>query len=131
MATEPGLWEPGKGIAPELGTLRHFVQLMQTADAADLPAALSEEEAEAHAPLMKQPNEAWAVAESLGDDEIETLIRFFTLAEQQLPGWDGGKQSPVIPLVKILRGRDAFGEALRKWIKANTDNRFLPYGSAL
>ena len=49
----------------------------------------------------------------------------------QLPGWEAGKKNPVIYLVRILKDRDGFDPELRKWIKTNTDNRYLPYGSAL
>ena len=62
---------------------------------------------------------------------IVRLVRFFTLAEMQLAGWEAGKQSPVIPLVKVLKGRGSFDAELRRWIKTHTDNRYLPYGSVL
>jgi hypothetical protein len=81
--------------------------------------------------LMKLDAAAWAFAEQLTDEEVVTLIRFFTRAEMELPGWEAGKRSPVIPLVKILKSRDGFGADLRKWIKSNTDNRYLPNGSVL
>jgi hypothetical protein len=37
----------------------------------------------------------------------------------------------VIPLVKMLKERGDFDADLRKWIKSNTKNRYLPYGSAI
>ena len=49
----------------------------------------------------------------------------------QLPGWDGGVRSPVIYLVKLMKERGLFTPELRKWIKKNTDNRYLPNGSVL
>ena len=81
--------------------------------------------------LMKLPADAWQVAACLADADIEALVRLFTLAEMQLSGWQAGNSSPVIPLVKLLRARNAFSRELRRWIRANTDNRYLPYGSAL
>ena len=83
------------------------------------------------APLMRQESDAFVAAENLSNDLLADVIRFFTLAEMQLAGWEAGKKNPVIYLVKILKDRDAFDSELRKWIKANTDNRYLPYGSAL
>ena len=71
------------------------------------------------------------MATALSDEELIGLVRFFTLAEMQLPGWDGGKQSPVIYLVRILKQRGAFTPMLRQWVKANTDNRYLPNGALL
>lgn len=134
MSTGPGVWDPGKrkqSVAPDVARLRDFVRIMEATDSEQLDAALSAEEIEANAPLMRLETSAWQVAEELETAELEALIRFFTLAEMQLPGWDGGKNSPVIALVALLKRRDAFTPELRKWIKANTDNRYLPYGSAL
>ncbi len=74
----------------------------------------------------------WAVAgESLEDADVVGLIRLFTLAEQQLPGWESGAKSPVVPLAALLRKRNAYPNDLTAWIKANTNNRFLPYGSLM
>ena len=61
--------------------------------------------------------------------ELVSLARFYTVAEQQLSGWQAGPKSPVIPLVRELKDRKQFDPELRKWIKANTDNKFLPHGS--
>lgn len=79
---------------------------------------------------MQATLESWQSAcESLDNQQIHHLIRFFTLAEMQLSGWEAGDKSPVISLVKILKSRDAFPEKdFIRWIKQNTDNRFLPYG---
>lgn len=71
-----------------------------------------------------------AMASSLDTGDIVALIRLFTLAER-LPGWDAGPRSPVIALAAELKGRDAYPADLTRWIRANSDNRFLPYGSLL
>lgn len=125
-----GVWEPKSSVRLDSGKLRNFVSLM--ADAGDSVAGLlTEEEIAGEAGLMKLDEGAWEVANNLTDEEIVALVRFFTLAEMQFTGWDGGKQSPVIYLVRILKERGTFTPDLRKWIKAHTDNRYLPYGSAL
>lgn len=129
MSSGVGVWEPGGSTRLDIEKLKHYVTLMQKADVADLGASMSRSDIKEGAMLMKLPPAAWSVAERLSDAEIEVLVRFFTLAEMQLSGWDGGQDSPVIPLVKILKVRGAFDAELRKWIKANTDNRFLPYGA--
>ena len=74
---------------------------------------------------------AWEAAEAKDSETIISLVRLFTLVEEQVSGWEAGSKSPVIPLVKVLRARDDFEVELRKWIKANTKNRYLPNGSAL
>lgn len=81
--------------------------------------------------LMQCESADWAVAEALDTALLEALIRFFTLVERDISGWEAGSKSPVIALVKIVKAREAFTGDLRRWIKAHTDNRYLPYGSAL
>ena len=71
-----------------------------------------------------------AAAASLDSARLLALVRFFTLAER-LPGWQAGARSPVIPLVAELKKRGEMPADLQAWIKANTDNRFLPYGSLM
>lgn len=68
--------------------------------------------------------------EGLPSAEITALIRFFTLAER-LPGWESGPKSPVIALAAVLKARGDYPPELTAWIKENTDNRFLPYGSLM
>ena len=84
-----------------------------------------------NADLMQQSQESFDIVNSFPDDVIIDLIKFFTLAEMTYSGWKAGKKSPVIYLVKILKGRAVFCDELRKWIKNNSDNRYLPYGSVL
>lgn len=73
--------------------------------------------------------EAWRAAEGLADDDLIALVRFYTLAEGRFAEWKAGAKSPVIALCRMLRSRGAWPADLTAWIKANSDNRFLPYGS--
>jgi len=70
-------------------------------------------------------------AENLSSEQLVALTRFYTLAEGRFPAWKAGSNSPVIVLAKVLRARDAWPAGLTAWIKAHTDNRFLPYGSLM
>lgn len=126
-----GVWEPKKPTSVEPEKLRQWLEIFRGADPDDLPASLSEDAIQADAVFMKLDESAWQAAEQLNDNELEDLIRFFTLAEMQVPNWQGGETSPVIYLVRVLRARNAFKPELRKWIKRHTDNRYLPYGPAL
>ncbi|MGB5325866.1 MAG: hypothetical protein WBN40_10640, partial [Pseudomonadales bacterium] len=57
------------------------------------------------------------------------LMRFFTCAEMQLPGWQAGDKSPVIAINKILKRRGhKLDKAMLGWIRQHSDNRFLPNG---
>ena len=80
--------------------------------------------------VMRLDVDVWEVVEGLSTTEIVHLIRAFTLIEI-MPGWEAGAKSPVISLVKTLKKRGEFDAELRKWIKSNSDNRYLPYGSVL
>ncbi len=129
MAIE--VWEPKQPAGVTLEQLTALSAQMVDADLSDLGTVLDKESIKRDATLMTQTEESWEVAAALSDDDIVVLIRFFTLAEMQLAGWEAGKRSPVVPLVKILKSRGVFTPELRKWVKANTDNRYLPNGAAL
>jgi hypothetical protein len=72
-----------------------------------------------------------AAAAALDDAQIVALVRLFTLAEMAFPGWKGADRSPVIAFAALLKQRGAFPAGLTAWIRANSDNRFLPYGSLM
>ena len=93
---------------------------------------LSRERVSALAAVARQDEKAdWkAAAVELEADRLVSLIRLYTLAER-LPGWEAGPRSPVIPLAAELKKRGEYPDDLTAWIKANTDNRFLPYGSLM
>jgi hypothetical protein len=118
-------------VAVDVEFLQDMARLASDSDLADISASLDVSQISKGAVLMTLDPASWDCVNEWDDCRLEALIRFFTLAEMQLPGWRGGNKSPVIALVKMLQKRDAFPQELRKWIKANTDNRFLPYGSAL
>lgn len=82
---------------------------------------------------MTQPQSLWQpVLEPLETGTLIALVRFFTLAEQHWTGWEAGDKNPVIWICKTLKPRGAFPDIeLTRWIKAHTDNRFLPYGNPL
>lgn len=130
-----GTWEPNqdkdKPEPIEEDMLRRFMVLGGSDQLAVLAGVMEASDKSAGARLMQLSTASWDVAKAFADSEIENLIRFFTLAEMALPGWEAGKKSPVICLVQILKSRDAFSADLRKWIKKNSDNRYLPYGSVL
>jgi hypothetical protein len=123
-------WEPNapQDISKEM--LTTFIQLSENDQLEQLNANLSEEFVQKNSFIMKLAGTRWAVpCETLSNTEIEHLIRFFTIAEMQLSGWEAGDKSPVIALIKLLKAREAFPEkTFIRWIKQNTDNRYLPYG---
>lgn len=126
-----GIWEPTSPSTLTLDRLHELLTQISGLESSKLFSLLGDDFIRANSQLMKLDASTWQVADGLVEAELVSLVRFFTLAEMQLPGWEAGNQNPVIPLVRILKERDGFSVELRKWIKANTDNRYLPYGSAL
>lgn len=108
-------------------------RLLEAAARLDAPDfGLSGAEIAEFAALARHPDVDWqAPVARLGDDQVLALLRLFTLAEGALPGWAAGGKSPVVVMAAVLRQRDAYPEGLTAWIKANSDNRFLPYGNLM
>ena len=129
-----GSWDPSLGSQSEaltldsvlLTRLQAYSRHEQLEQLADL---MSPEDTQQLAELMQLDHLQWrAAVEPLDSDAIGHLIRFLAVAEN-LPGWEAGAASPVIPLAKVLRER---GERLSKeqllWLREVSENRYLPYG---
>jgi len=129
-----GMWKPGEGSESrvvELALLGRFVQLAKRLSGALDAGMLDTAELANESWVMMVGPAAWEGVRELDSDSIIALIQVFTLLEEQISGWEAGNKSPVIPLVKMLKERGDFEADLRKWIKSNTKNRYLPYGSAI
>jgi hypothetical protein len=129
-----GVWKPGENaesrvVGPAL--LDRFFQLSKGLSGALDAGMLDAAEVANENWVMTVGSAAWESARALDSERAISLVRLFTLVEEQISGWEGGNKSPVISLVKILKERGDFEADLRKWIKANTKNRYLPYGSAI
>lgn len=111
-------------------------------DVARLVAASAQQEAEAFGlselevvrlgPLARSRAYNWTqLAEQSEPAVMVALIRLLVLAEQRFPAWEAGADSPVIPLARALKQRGTYPADLTAWIRANSRNRFLPYGSLM
>lgn len=128
-----GSWTPEKEkvtLSIDTQWLQQCIVLSRSDKLELLPAPFSEEEQQKYAVFMRVAPEQWqAAVANFSNDELVDLIRFFTRAEKLISGWDAGKESPAIWINKALRKR---GEKLSRdmllWIRANTDNRFIPNG---
>ncbi len=125
------VWQPTKVNQLTETKLDQYVGMVNSLDLDNLSGSLPELNQKSDSWLMKLDLTAWEIASRLDTEQIIALIRFFTLAEMQLAGWDAGKTSPVIALVKLLKKRGEFASELKQWIKSNTDNRYLPNGAVL
>lgn len=132
-----GNWDPSAEKATtdfriELPQLVRFIELAENNQLNQLDQLMSSEEKQQQARLMQQDKASWfAAAQTLSDEQIVSLMRFFTVAEA-LPGWQAGDNSPVIWLGKVLKQRGTgIHTELLIWIKAHSNNQFLPHGALM
>jgi len=127
-----GLWDPGSEKKSETKVEKEVIDSFLTLSTKENISLQDLEKVglNSQQAVMRLGHQAWQLAEDRSVAELDHLIRIFTLIEA-IPGWDAGAKSPVIAFVKILKSKGQFKPDLRKWIKSNTDNRYLPYGSAL
>ena len=126
-----GVWQPNvHGVTLNAALL---ARLTRAADSLDVQAfGLTTDEVVEFASVMRHPAADWTpLLADQPDAVLVQLVRFFTLAEMQLTGWEALGHSPVIPIVAELRRRKSYPHELTAWIKAHTNNRFLPYGNLL
>lgn len=129
-----GSWDPAAESAAyhlqiEPATLDRFIGYSRDDQLQQLDQLIEGDEAQILAGLMLIEHGAWLeAAQSRPDEDLVHLIRFFAVAEN-LPGWEAGDRSPVIPLAKELRTRGArLDKPFLQWLRQVSDNRFLPYG---
>ncbi len=92
--------------------------------------SLDPDEVAALSPMVT--HRGWSdAAEAMAVADIVALIRLFTLGEMMFSSWRAGAKSAVVPLVRVLKRRGEINPELISWIKATTDNRFLPHGDLM
>ena len=129
-----GVWKPSgqvqvKSIDVEL--LKRFINVANELGEDINADSLQAQDMASTSWVMNLDRDAWSVSAELSSEQLKVLIRWFTLVEENVQGWEAGNKSPVIALVSQLKARGEFEGELRKWIKSTTTNRYLPYGSAL
>ena len=129
-----GSWDPAAESAAyhqqiDPDTLARLIAYSREGKLEQLEQLIAGEDSQVLAGLMQIEHGAWLeAAENLQEDDLLDLIRFFAVAEN-LPGWEAGAKSPVIPLARVLRNRGRrLDKALLQWLREVSDNRFLPYG---
>jgi hypothetical protein len=129
-----GSWDPNVGttdseIQLQPALLERLIAYSRADQLPGLDQLLADDDKQVLAGLMQIDHGLWrTAAEPLPEEDVLHLIRFFAVAEN-LPGWEAGEKSPVIPLAKVLRQRGArLDRDLLQWLREVNDNRFLPYG---
>ena len=129
-----GSWNPDveasakvSELTPEL--IAKLLKFAEQQSVEKLAEVLKGDEAQSLSTTIKLDHQLWlGAAQSLPDQSVLALIRFFALAEN-LPGWEAMEKSAVIPLAKTLRKRGAkLDKALLQWLRSVSTNRYLPYG---
>lgn len=128
-----GTWSPDTGNTARLerSWLDRFIALGRDADLERLPTLLTPREQADLAPCMRVPAGDWqAIVQDYDNEALWHLIRFLTMTEMHLPGWQAGKDSPVIWVHRVLKQRGApLSKEQLHWIRAHSDNRFIPNGA--
>lgn len=123
-----GAWDPAEQISELSDSV--LAELLAAADCLHREDfGLSAVDASRLAATTRLPAEAWQPVAALSDEQLIRLVRLYTLAEGRFPQWKADSASPVIVLCRLLRRRGAWPADLTAWIKARSDNKFLPYGS--
>ena len=123
-----GAWDPAGRIEELSDSV--LAELLAAADCLDGEGfGLSAAAVSRLAATARLRPEAWQLAAELDDEQLIRLVRLYTLAEERFPEWKAGSASPVIALCRLLRRRGAWPADLTAWVKAHSDNKFLPYGS--
>lgn len=126
---DPSANTPATGIQLDDALIARLTGFSSDDQLSRLEQLLEPDESQRLAALMKIDHGRWSDAAALlAEDQLLHLIRFFAVAEN-LPGWEAGPQSPVIPLCKALRKKGVrLDKTQLQWLREVNDNRFLPYG---
>lgn len=129
-----GTWDPDANEAAshiniDQNQLDTFINWSDSNQLGRLEQLIPNDRSQVLAGLMQLQTQDWvASCQGRSAEELLALIRFFCIAEN-LPGWESGEKSPVIPLAKLLRKRGhKLDRELLVWIRSVNSNRFLPYG---
>lgn len=130
-----GAWTPESGVKNkqlDQQFLHRCVTIANSEALNRLDETLSEQE-KSDASIMHAEQELWNTAlADFDNDQLIGLIRFFTIAEMQLSGWQAGSESPVIAINQLLKSRGTkLDKDMLLWIRQNSSNRFIPNGAIL
>ena len=83
--------------------------------------------------LLHSPQSAWLEAiKGFNDEDVLKLCMLFTVGEMEYPTWAFGSKNPTIYFLRHLKYENRAAEKdFVRWLKKQTDNRYIPYGPAL
>jgi len=131
-----GSWDPSTGSNDstykiDIEFLQSIIQWVKGDNWEDIENFLTLEQQQKHQAIMLLPKSEWfSIEDKLLNDDIISLIQFFTLAEMKYNEWSAEEKSPVIWLNKLLRKKgSALDKELLLWIKSQSTNKFIPHGA--
>lgn len=129
----PNAPEPkGLSVDQTVEMLKRFAKLSKENKLDRLSEHMSKQEKQQSGIMSLSRDEWLELLKDFENDELIDLIRFLTIAEMQISGWRIGEKSPVITINKLLRQRgQKLDKATLKWMRENSDNRFIPNGPVL
>lgn len=82
---------------------------------------------------LNAPQSSWLKAiEDFTDEQVLNLCMLFTIGEMKFPTWTFGSKNPTIYFLRQLKAEKRAAEKdFVRWLKKQTDNRYIPYGPAL
>lgn len=82
-------------------------------------------------PIARLDSSIWTESvQTLSDGELIDLIKLLTTLETQ-ENWDLGDKSPVIAIFKAYKKKAGVNRDLVQWVKAHSENKYLPFGPLL
>lgn len=128
-------WQPNTGNDTlSTDTLVSLAAVIQGEDSAknDIK-AISESDIQLIANLINTPEDAWLkVIKPLDTEQILNLCRVFTLGEMAFSNWAFAGKNPTIYFLRYLKAQKIVVEKdFIRWLKSNTNNRYIPFGPAL
>ncbi|BCE02563.1 hypothetical protein [Marinicellulosiphila megalodicopiae] len=125
-----GSWDPSQSIELSHNDLTQLLALTDD-QILDIQSQFDHDFFNRIKPLMKQNLAFWKTnVDHLNDEQLTQLMKVFTLLEVKVDDFACLDKSPVVWIGKLLKSRKAFPEKrIIDWMKANTDNKFIPHGS--
>jgi len=82
-------------------------------------------------PIARIEGAIWQnTVQDLSENQLIQLIKLLTSLETQ-ENWDLADKSPVIAIFKVYKKKAGVNRELVQWVKANSDNKYLPFGPLL
>ena len=131
-------WEPSSGSESNKNLdpsfILSFLIQLENKSAEEIKAytkGLSEEKLLTFTSFIKADEVFWLESfTSLSEQELKSLIFFFSIAESCHTALEAGNESAVIALNKLLKQqKNKLSKEELLWIRSNSNNRFIPNGS--